>query len=218
MNNLQMKQQLLNTQKHLQKLNIDPYQNPTRPYIYQLRLAKRNLQQQRREAALHRQNHLTFQQEILVLQEKKSQAAAVATIQRTERRARCFRKFHTYTKPNSSTSDLAYVITTNNAGEKKRIQNPVELQEILYHRNRKHFAQADGTPFTRPPLSTRLNINGVSDFGTKLLNGEPTNTCLPPTTNAILSELKRARSPLPHQMTLQEMIRGFSKWRESVKK
>jgi hypothetical protein len=48
---------------------------------------------------------------------------------------------------------LAYVIHTDQNGD------------LLYERNRKHFARADGTPFTRPPLRNKLNFNGISKLG-----------------------------------------------------
>jgi hypothetical protein len=217
MNNLQTNKQLQHIESQLQILNINPHQGDSKRHMrYQLRLAKQKLQQQRKEAHLLRQTHLTFRQEILVLEERKYRAKAVATIQRAERRARCFRKFHVHTKPPRSTNGLAYVIQTNAEGEHTRIQQPNELQEVLYHRNRIHFDQANGTPFTRPPLSTLLIFNGVSEFGDRILNGDQLTCQLSASATAILSELRRVRPPLSHQMTLEEMIGGISKWREST--
>jgi hypothetical protein len=44
------------------------------------------------------------------------------------------------------------------------------LEHILFHRNRTHFAQADGTPFTRPPVSSALHFIGVNQAGEDILN------------------------------------------------
>jgi hypothetical protein len=101
---------LTNIQKHLDTNNDDIFQgNPQRPALYQLRKAKLNLRRQRQLATTLRQEHLTFLQEVLVLEGKKEKAAAVATIQRAERRARCYRKFQLYTRPIRSQGGLSYV-------------------------------------------------------------------------------------------------------------
>jgi hypothetical protein len=163
MNHIHIDKQLHTTAEKLRQLNIDPNQNnANRSILSQLKIAKKNLQIQRSTAIDKRQQHLSFRQEVLVLEGKKDRKAAVATIQRAERRARCFRKFHTYTRQPRSPHGLAYVIKTNAKGEQNRIQQPDELQETLFERNRLHFAQADGTPFTRHPLSTTLTFSGIS--------------------------------------------------------
>jgi hypothetical protein len=196
--------------------NIDIFQNnPSRPAIYQLGHAKAHLRTQRQQAIQQRQQHLTFRQEVLVLEGKKTQAAAVATIQRVERRARCFRKFHLYTRNNRSSGCLAFVLQPNHGGTLTRIQQPDELEDILFHRNRIHFAQAHGTPFTIPPLSTNLQFSGVTEFGESVLSGQQIES-IPQTAIDILAELKRVRKPLSHHMSLNDMITGFSKWREST--
>jgi hypothetical protein len=73
--------------------------NPQWPALYQLKKAKINLRGQRQLATILRQQHLTFLQEVLILEGKNEKAAAVATAQRVERRARFCRKFQLYTRP-----------------------------------------------------------------------------------------------------------------------
>jgi hypothetical protein len=212
-NKIDVNTQLLAISNKLKSLNISIHQDcPNRPFQHQLRRAKQNLIEQRRIAVNARQHHLTFRQEVMVLEGKKNLASAISTIKRTERRARCFRKYHAFTKPPKSANGLSYVIHTNKDGSQTRIQQPNELAETLFQRNRTHFAQADGTPFTRPPLSTELNFNGISELGEHILEGRT----IPDHIQAILAELKRVRDPLSDRMTLQDMIRGFSKWREST--
>jgi hypothetical protein len=48
----------------------------------------------------------------------------------------------------------------------------VELEATLYERNRNHFSQAQGTPFTVPPLSEALQFDGVTAFGKTILQGK----------------------------------------------
>jgi hypothetical protein len=101
-------------------------------------------------------------------------------------------------------------------GQHIRIQKEDELIQKLHQRNRVHFAQAHGTPFTIPPLSTKLTFSGVSTFGKKVLNG----TTDPPehqtSADLILAELTQVLQPLSDIMPLQDMIQGLSKWREST--
>jgi hypothetical protein len=216
-NNINVSTQLLTITTKLQKLNLSVHQDsPHRPLQHQLRRAKENLHEQRRIAVKARQHHLTFRQELLVLEGKKTHASAISTIERAERRARCFRKYHAFTKPPRSANGLSFVIRTNQDGSQTRIQQPTELAETLFQRNRQHFAQADGTPFTRPPLSTELHFSGISSLGVRILAGQDIPDHIPPTSRAILAELKQVRKPLTDRMTLQDMIKGFSKWREST--
>jgi hypothetical protein len=73
MNHISTDNHLSQITKKLQELNINPYQNnPNRSILSQMNLAKRQLQLQRQEATERRQHHLTFCQEILVLNGKKT--------------------------------------------------------------------------------------------------------------------------------------------------
>jgi hypothetical protein len=191
--------------------------NQNRPITYQLKLAIKNLRQQRLAAAESRKKHLTFRQETMVLEGKKERAAAIITIQKTERRQQCFRKFHLFTKPPRSTGGIAYTIKQNQDGTNTRIQDPNELATALFNRNRQHFAQAHGTPFTVPPLSNSLNFSDVSQAGKEILEGDYTAMNINNKhTTAINQELKRVQAALPHEMQFNAMITGFFKWRETT--
>jgi hypothetical protein len=152
----------------------------------------------------------------MVLEGEKTKAQAIATISRSEHRARCFRKFHLFTKPPRTHGGLAYVIQTNEAGAERRIQHPCELETTLLHRNRLHFAQAQGTPFTTPPLCNSLTFSGVSPLGASILNGDRLPPDIQPNVRAILTERKQVRPTLSHTISFQAMIAGFTKWREST--
>ena len=55
--------------------------------------------------------------------------------------------------------------------EWKQVDVPTEILELLQTRNRLHFGQAHGTPFTVPPLSSHLGFDGDSKYGDQILNG-----------------------------------------------
>jgi hypothetical protein len=90
------------------------------------------------------------------------------------------------------------------------------MNETLSERNRQHFAQADGTPFTCPPLSTALSFSGVTPTGSAILTGNYANPTDNNSVHAVLQELQQVCPHLPHHMPLHTMIRGFSKWREGT--
>jgi hypothetical protein len=108
-------------------------------------------------------------------------------------------------------------LQTNPDGTVTGVQDSDELAETLSQRNRKHFSQAHGTPFTIPPLSNILSFSGVSQAGLDVLQGDLTKANHETLhTNAILQELKQVREVQPHELTFRTMIVGFSKWRETT--
>jgi hypothetical protein len=48
---------------------------------------------------------------------------------------------------------------------------PTEIVEHLQKRNRQHFGQAHGTPFTIPPLSEVLSFTGEGQVANDILSG-----------------------------------------------
>jgi hypothetical protein len=54
----------------------------------------------------------------------------------------------------------------------KVIDVPTDILLQLIRRNRKHFGQAQGTPFTVPPLSDDLEFTSMTPSGTLILNGQ----------------------------------------------
>jgi hypothetical protein len=53
----------------------------------------------------------------------------------------------------------------------KVIDVPSEILHHLIQRNRKHFGQAQGTPFPVPPLSNNLEFTSMTPSGALILNG-----------------------------------------------
>ena len=53
----------------------------------------------------------------------------------------------------------------------KQVDVPTDILDLLQTRNRLHFGQAHGTPFTIPPLSTALGFDGDSIHGRSILHG-----------------------------------------------
>jgi hypothetical protein len=85
--------QLNRIENQIKKPEYDILQgNSNRPATYQLKLAAKNLQNERRDATTKRHQHLTFRLETLVIEGKTTQRKAVENILKAERRSNCFRK------------------------------------------------------------------------------------------------------------------------------
>ena len=77
--------------------------------------------------------------------------------------------------------------------QKQRIFDPDEINAQLMEHLKPHFAQAEGSPFTAPPLSDKIGWNGTNDFSKALLRGD-INTAelnVDEATEAILQAIKK---------------------------
>ena len=75
--------------------------------------------------------------------------------------------------------------------EWKQVDVPTEVLDLLQSRNRMHFGQAHGTPFTVPPLSTHLGFDGDSSYGNQILNGTYDCSTLNPNVQLLIRYLQR---------------------------
>ena len=92
------------------------------------------------------------------------------------------------------------------------------METAIIQNNQKHFAQAEGTPPTKPPLSTILG-NGHNNSCTKILQGQfiaPTN--LPMQMKRYLEEMERTNKHPTNKALIPPLhiIDGFKKWREQT--
>jgi len=100
----------------------------------------------------------------------------------------------------------------------KTITNTSEMEYYLLLRNRLHFGQAQGTPFTEPPLSNNLDWGGTSPTAQALLNG----TFIPPTTfpdicQRVLRHCRRQTDPIVQaELTTDEFLGKMKCWRETT--
>ena len=74
----------------------------------------------------------------------------------------------------------------------RMIDVPTEIVEQLQRRNRKHFGQAHGTPFTVPPLSTGLGYTGDGQLSELILNGTAAFPELSQDIQLLLKHMQRA--------------------------
>ena len=95
--------------------------------------------------------------------------------------------------------------------------------EILHHpreRNRRHFGQAHGTPFTVPPLSEDLGFTGQKSAAEDILKGDYLYSDLDDKVSLLLQLLKQteriAAMPISPTITEEEFRGKLTAWRETT--
>jgi hypothetical protein len=78
--------------------------------------------------------------------------------------------------------------------EWQTIDVPSEVVEHLQKRNRTHFGQAHGTPFTVPPLSSDLGFCGDTSGTDNILNGRYDASGLHANVKLLLTHLKHVEA------------------------
>ena len=104
--------------------------------------------------------------------------------------------------------------------EWKMIDIPTEILHHLQQRNRRHFGQAHGTPFTIPPLSDDLGFTSDTHHGSMILDGTYDATHLDDSVRTIIQHLQRTTysqlQPLTPTITQSAYLGKITKWREST--
>ena len=102
--------------------------------------------------------------------------------------------------------------------EWRLVTNPLEVEYYLMLRNRLHFGQAQGTPFTMPPLHEDINWGATSLSAEQLLQGTYTAVTSIPQCQELLHECRATAEidNIAHEMTLQEFRGKIKVWRENT--
>ena len=100
----------------------------------------------------------------------------------------------------------------------RTVDSPKEITTFLLERNRKHFGQAAGTPFTLPPLSTIIDFSASTTSCEAILQGTYSNADIDTLTQLFLHHmaLKTPIDFLPPIITLEDMQSKFAIWNEST--
>ena len=97
----------------------------------------------------------------------------------------------------------------------RSVYDPVLLEALLQQKNKTHFGQAHGTPFTKDILR-QIPFSGTGPITDKILNG--TLHVQDPIVQLVLDNLKRPTGLLvirPH-ITLDEVTGKFDNWKETT--
>ena len=102
----------------------------------------------------------------------------------------------------------------------ERLVDQQQIEQRLLERNRQHFAQAKGTPFTTSPLYSLFGWHGTGKYADKVLNGKLDIDALDTTqaTKSILRRLKRDENQqeIDTYVSGEDFYQGFKNWREDT--
>ena len=99
----------------------------------------------------------------------------------------------------------------------RTVDVPQEVERLLLERNRAHFGQAQGTPWTVPPLSQEIDFEASSAITDLILNGTYTHADLDEITQMLISHLKRSTQPaVEGRITLEEFKTKMVEWKEKT--
>lgn len=139
-------------------------------------------------------------------------------IAKAEEIKRMYIKLCRYMNPKGRSSLNHIMIPNNNlppciARLWRSICDPVLLEALILEKNRKHFSQAKGTPFTKDILNT-IPFSGTGLVSKSILNG--TMQVKDPIVQLVLDNLKIPVNVLtiPAAITLDEMTSKFNNWKE----
>ena len=116
-------------------------------------------------------------------------------------------------------NENSYLSNPKQASNWKRITEPDEIEFYLQVRNRLHFGQAHGTPFTIAPLSDEIPWDGDSSTVEDILQGQyiPSKDVQALCREVILACQQKDQTPIIPSTLSYEAFRGkMRKWREST--
>ena len=121
--------------------------------------------------------------------------------------------------PPSSTVPTIYQLEDpKTCTEWRLITDPAEIEYYLMTRNRMHFGQAEGTPFTCPPLRTDIDWATTTSASDEVLQGTYEFTSSIPECRNLVEACKAVTEldGLPAEVTMAEFRGKIKTWREAT--
>ena len=168
-----------------------------------------------KEATELREVHLHLRQDLIVGDNDAKRTKAIKNMRTTERRNRMYQTIRNINHPNLNNGGLSYILVPKEDGSLERIDDVTLMNEALFERNRKHFAQADGTPCTREPMISLIGTNGITESAKAILQGDYPED-IPDPIKFLFQALQDKVPQLDNKYPFHEMISGFGHWREQT--
>jgi hypothetical protein len=154
------------------------------------------LERSERKTSAHRDKHLAEKAEAHASQGEVSIAQYLKQLKQRESMSRVFQRCANARGTNRyggfSTIEVPQDpnVTPKDCTEWKTLDCPQEIENALLERNKKHFGQAQGTPFTVPPLSQEINFETSTATSELILNGSCTHEDLDDMTQLLIDHLQ----------------------------
>ena len=183
-----------------------------------LRSAKRELRKTIAKAKELRQNHLKERSEMARAEGKITDEQAIKRILRAEEQKEVFARLRCIMKKENRGA-LTHVLVDVD-GRIQSVHDQNAINDLLTQRNAQHFSQAEGTPFTVPPMTTLFGRYGTNTNSQQLLNGklQIDNIETTEATKTLLVSLKRLapEGSVSSYISAEDIRNGYKGWREST--
>ena len=191
--------------------------------VEQLTIVKKQLQEIRKTADAHRSRDLQAQAHEAALSGDKEKAKILRRLHKAETTHKAFLKLRRFLKPLHAGGVTKLEIPVNQPDgttTTEMTEDPAKIEEACLTRNKRHFAQAEGTPFTVHPLS-QLESSACGPISDAVLGGEwdklPFDpTTLPEAQRIILDELRQCCPQIEDTIPLDDFRKRFTIWREDT--
>ena len=184
---------------------------------------KQKLRELRKTAESHRSQDLQLQAQEADLAGDHNKATILRRLHRAETTHKAFLKLRRFLKSKNTGGVTKLEIPINQPDGSVNVElseDPKLIETACLDRNRNHFAQAQGTPFTIPPLSM-IESSACGPVSDCILEGRledlPFDTkTLPEAQRIILEELEQCCPTMNDSIEFNDFKRRFSVWREAT--
>lgn len=114
---------------------------------------------------------------------------------------------------------VSHILIQSPGRTQTSVSDQAPMEDALTQRNRRHFSQADGTPFTAPLLIETFGPYGTSANVTQLLSGNnPVDpNSVTEATQTILQHIPLGPvPPIDTHIYVDELMQSYRRWREST--
>jgi exonuclease III len=217
-NKLDLRTQLESLEKVMDE--ILPFPSTIEEGKLLLRSAQKYVRDMTKRASELRRNYLEEQAQNLEAEDQEKAAMIRKRIVKAEEIKQMYMKLRRYLKPQGRSSLNHVMVPDDDLPPKiaqlwRSVYDPVVLEALLIERNRKHFAQAQNTPFTNDILGM-IPFSGTGPIADSILDGSITVN--DPVVQLVLDNLKRpdGLKQIPAKVTLDEVTGKFKNWKEST--
>ena len=224
--------------KRMNRAGIDfPLPTTIRATMLSLRLAHQDLQDTIKEHSEVRKAELKEKIDEAARKGKKTRAKILRAIKKTEDNQRTYNILRamkrrgnesqridrieipsSWPSPSQPITSLDQLEDPKTCSDWRLVTDPDEVEHYLMIRNRLHFGQAEGTPFTRPPLIDELDWAATTPVAETLLQGQYTQRSIVPDCDDLLQACtsKAKLDQLPAELTRAEFRGKIKTWRETT--
>ena len=189
-----------------------------------------------KEARLHakefREEHLKKRAELYSAMQDNGKHKALQRLIRAESQHRVYNKIRYLRNQESGTMGLTSLkiprnISPGNVDAMKQLPDspdhwetvtvPERIESLLLQRNRHHFGQSEGTPFTMPPLQANIGYKADGYAAELILAGQMDEVAVEPATQLLIEHLQsRTAATLHGTISAKEVCGKLMSWKEST--